>query len=120
MRCPGEELDTRGELASGIDQQPFAFPNKETVGSNNICMEEKNHQFGTNRGERYKCSINQCESHVRSGLDTKSLSIDSRDSRKLKFLVDTGAEISIIKSSSLTAGVEYQLCEGVDTKRISF
>jgi hypothetical protein len=48
-----------------------------------------------------------------------SLSIDSRDSRKLKFLVDTGAEISIIKSSSLTAGVEYQLCEGVDIKGIS-
>ena len=64
-------------------------------------------------------SINQCESHVRSGLDTISLSIDSRDSRKLKFLVDTGAEISIIKGSSLSPGVEYQLCEGVDIKGIS-
>jgi hypothetical protein len=81
--------------------------------------EKKIHEFGTNRGECYKFSINHCESHVKSGLDTISLSIDSRDLRKLKFLVDTGAEISIIKSSSLTAGVEYQLCEGVDIKGIS-
>jgi hypothetical protein len=65
-----------------------------------------------NPGERYKFSINQCESHVRSGLD-------SRDTRKLKFLVDTGAEISIIRRSSVTPGVEYQLYEGVDIKGIS-
>ena len=58
--------------------------------------EGKNHKFGTNRGERYKFSIDKCESHVRSGLDTISLSIDSRDTRKLKFVIDTGAEISVI------------------------
>ena len=78
----------------------------------------KNQKFSTNAGERYTFSINQFESHVRSGLDTISLNIDSRDSRKLKFLVDTGAEISMSKSSSLTPGVEYQLCEGVDIKGI--
>jgi hypothetical protein len=81
--------------------------------------ERKNHKFSVDPGARYKFSINQCESHVRSGLDTISLSIDSRDTRKLKFLVDTGAEISIIRSSSLTPGVEYQLCKGVDIKGIS-
>jgi len=48
-----------------------------------------------------------------------SLNIDSRDTRKLKFLIDTGAEISIIRSSSLTPGVSYQLHEGVDIKGIS-
>ena len=81
--------------------------------------EGKNRKFSTNAGERYMFSINQSESHVSSGLDTISLSIDSTDSRKLKFLIDTGAEISVIKSSSLTPGVEYQLCEGVDIKGIS-
>jgi len=41
------------------------------------------------------------------------------DTKKLKFLIDTGAEISIIRSSSLTPGVNYQLHEGVDIKGIS-
>jgi hypothetical protein len=37
----------------------------------------------------------------------------------MKFVVDTGAEISIIRRSSLTPGVEYQLCEDADIKGIS-
>src|SRR5215469_11627239 len=41
----------------------------------------------------HKFSVNKCESHVKSDLDTISLRIDSRDTRKLKFLIDTGAEI---------------------------
>ena len=64
-------------------------------------------------------SVNQCESHVKSDLDTISLSNDSRDARKLKFLIDTGAEISLIRSSSLTPGVNCQFHEGVDIKAIS-
>jgi hypothetical protein len=56
---------------------------------------------------------------MKSELDTISLSIDSRDTVKLKFLIDTGAEISIIRSSSLTPGVEYQMQDGVDIKGIT-
>ena len=55
---------------------------------------------------------------MKSDLDTMSFSIDSRYARKLKFLIDTGAEISIIRSSSLTPGVNYQFHEGVDIKGI--
>ena len=69
--------------------------------------------------ESHRFSVNQCESHVKSDLDTISLSNDSRNARKLKFLIDTGAEISIIRSSSLTPGVNYQFHEGVDIKEIS-
>ena len=69
--------------------------------------------------ETYRFNVNQCESHVKSDLDTISLNIDSRDTRKLKFLIDTGAEISIIRSSSLTPGVSYQLHKGVDITGIS-
>jgi hypothetical protein len=67
----------------------------------------------------HKFNTNQCESHAKSNLDTISLSIDSRDARELKFLINTGAEIPVIRSSSLTPGVEYQLHEGVDIKGIS-
>jgi hypothetical protein len=81
--------------------------------------QSESYQFSLNTDERYKFSINQCENHVRSGMDTVSLSIDSKVSKKLKFLIDKGAEISIIISSSLTPGVEYQLYEGVDIKGIS-
>ena len=69
--------------------------------------------------EDHKFSINQCESRGKSDLDTISLNVDSRHTKKLKFLVDTGAEISIIKSSSLTPGFNYQLHEAVDIKGIS-
>jgi hypothetical protein len=120
MRCPGKELDTFGKRSAGAGPQPVASPDKKTVGCNITCRDEvKNHKFSIEPGASYKFSINQCESHVKSGLDTICLSIDSRDTRKLKFLIDTGAEISIIRSSSLTRGVEYQLYEGVDIKGIS-
>jgi hypothetical protein len=68
---------------------------------------------------RHEFSVNQCEKHIKSDLDTISLSIDSTDTRKLKFLIDTGAEISVTKSSGLTPGVEYQLQEGVVIKGIT-
>jgi len=72
-----------------------------------------------NEDRSHEFSINQCESHARSDLDMISLNNDSTELKKLKFLIDTGAEISIIRSSSLTPGVEYQLHEGVDIEVIS-
>ena len=56
---------------------------------------------------------------MKSDLDTISLNVDTRDVKKLKFLIDTGAEISVIKGSSLNPGVNYQLHEGADIKGIS-
>jgi hypothetical protein len=67
----------------------------------------------------HRFSINQRERHVKSYPDTISLNISPRDTVKLKLQIDTGAEISIIRSSSLTRGVNYQLHEGVDIKGIS-
>ena len=96
MRCLEKGLDTCGKRTSGTDAQLVVSLDEKIVGCNLTCMEEcKSHKF----------RVNQCESHVKSDLDTISLSIDSRDNRKLKFLIDTGAEISIIRSSSLTPGV---------------
>jgi hypothetical protein len=68
--------------------------------------------------EGHKVSVKQCESHMKSDLDT-FLNIYSRDTKKLKVLIDTGAEILIIRSSSLAPGIEYQLQEGVDLKGVS-
>ena len=85
-------------------------PDEWAIGCNITCRDDC---------EGHKFSINQCESHGKSDLDTISLNVDSRDTKELKFLVDTGVEISIIKSSSLTPGVNYQLHEGVDIKGIS-
>ena len=110
MRCPEEVLDTIRKRASGADGQPVVSPDEKAIGCNITCRDDC---------EDYKFSINQCESHGKSDLDTISLNIDSRDTKKVKFLIDTGAEISIIKSSSLTLGVNYQLHEGVDIKEMS-
>jgi hypothetical protein len=110
MWCPEEVLGTIGKRASGADAKPVLSPDEKAIGCNITCRDEC---------EDYKFSINQCESHGKSDLDTISLNVDSRDTKKLKFLIDTGAEISMVKSSSLTPGVNYQLHEGVDIKGIS-
>jgi len=63
MRCPGKELDTCGKRISGTDAQLVVSPDKKTVGCNLTCMDEY---------ESHKFSVNQCESHVKSDLDTIS------------------------------------------------
>jgi hypothetical protein len=86
------------------------------------CESQENSDLNTSSIDENECRkfiINQCESHGKSDLDTISLYIDSRDSRKLKFLIDTGAKISIIGSSSLTPGVEYQWHKEMNIKGIS-
>jgi hypothetical protein len=86
------------------------------------CESQENSELNTfciNENEGRKFSISQCESHGKSDMDRISLYFDSRDSRKLKFLIDTGTEISIIRSSSLTPGVKYQWHKGMEIKGIS-
>ena len=103
MQCPREKLDTIGKRTSGADEQSIVSPDEEALGCKLICRDDY---------EGYKFSINQCESHLKSDLDTISLNVNTRDVKKLKFLIDTGAEISIIKGSSLNPGVNYQLHKG--------
>jgi hypothetical protein len=79
----------------------------------------KKRKFFIGPRERYKFSIDHCGRRESSGLDTIFFIIDSRDMRKLKFLVDTVDEILVISSSSLTPGVEYQLYVGFYIKGIS-
>jgi hypothetical protein len=81
--------------------------------------EGESHRFSIIQCESHRFSVNQCESHEKSDLDTISFNTDSRDTRKLKFLIDTGAKISINRRSSLTPGVNYQLHERIDIKEIS-
>ena len=108
MPCPREKLDTIGKRTSGAGEQPIVSPDKEAFDCKFICRDDY---------ERYKFSINQCESHVKSDLDI-SLNVNTRDVKKLKLLKDTGAEISIIEGSSLKPGVKYQLHKNVDIKGI--
>ena len=98
-------VDENGDHSLNVVQSG----SQENSDINMCCVGENNHRF----------RVNQCESHGRSELDTISLFINSRDSRKLKFLIDTGAEISIIRSSCLTSGDEYQWHKGMDIKGIS-
>jgi hypothetical protein len=101
----------------------FCIDEDESYTFNEIqCESQECSELKTLCRDENKCntfSINQCESHANSGLDTIYLYIDSRDSRKLKFLIDTGAEISIIRSSSLIPGVEYDWHKRMEIKGIS-
>jgi hypothetical protein len=108
MQCPEEELDTVGKRKFGAGVQPVDSPGQEILGCDLNCRDDY---------EKYKFSINKCESHVKSDLDT-ILNVNTRDEKKLKFLIDTGAEISIIKGSSLNSGVNYQLRKSVEIKGI--
>ena len=44
------------------------------------------------------------------------MKINTRDAKKVKFLIDTGAEISIIKSFSLNVRASYQSRKSVEIK----
>ena len=71
MRCPRKEFDTFGKRSAGAGPQPVASPDEKTVSCNITCRDEvKNHKFSIEPGAGYKFSINQCESHIKSGLET--------------------------------------------------
>ena len=93
----------------GIDEQPDYSSQQET-GCDLNCRD--------NHG-KYKFNMNYCENRRKSDLDTISLKIDGRVSKEVKFLIDTGAEISIIKESSLNDAVSYKVRKGVEIKGIS-
>ena len=57
-------------------------------------------------------AVNECEEHCRSGLDTVTVGVDLGRTEKLKFLIDTGAEISVVRSNRLRPGFNYELTKG--------
>ena len=63
--------------------------------------------------------IHECKSHIRSNLDTIQLRADKGKENKLTFLLDTGADLSVIKMSSLQPGIKYSLKGGINIKGIS-
>jgi len=63
--------------------------------------------------------IDECEKHCKSKLNTITVRVHSSKTNKLKFLTDTGAEISIIKGASLKPGVKYESTKGINVRGIS-
>jgi hypothetical protein len=63
--------------------------------------------------------VNECKNHVRSSLDTVTLSLCPSKIDRVKFLVDTGADISIIKESSLKPECDFKIDKSVEIKGIS-
>ena len=63
--------------------------------------------------------INECEKHCNSTLDTVTVEVDLGKPEKLTFLIDTGAEISIVKSARLRPEINYEPTKGIDVKGIS-
>ena len=93
----------------GIGEQPDGSSHQEILG----CELNRRDNY-----EKYKFSVNHCENHMKSDLDTISLKINNRDSKEVKFLIDTGAEISLIKEASLNSEASYKLREGAKIKGI--
>jgi hypothetical protein len=46
-------------------------------------------------------AINECEEHSKLRLDTVTVGVDLGRTEKLRFLIDTGAKISIVKGARL-------------------
>ena len=63
--------------------------------------------------------INECEEHCKSKLDTITVRVPSSKTEKLQFLIDTGAEISIVKGKSLKTGTNYEPTKGINMKGMS-
>jgi hypothetical protein len=64
-------------------------------------------------------TVNKCTDHDETGLDTITINTDSSKSGKLKFLIDTGAEISIVKDTSMNPGIIYESTKKINLKGIS-
>jgi hypothetical protein len=64
-------------------------------------------------------TINKCTDHDETGLETIKINTDSNKSGKLKFLIDTGAEISIVKDTSMNPGIIYESTKKIYLKGIS-
>jgi len=67
-------------------------------------------------------AINECEEHCKSRLDTVTVGVDLGRTEKFRFLIDTGAEISIVRivrSARLRPEINYEPTEGTDVKGIS-
>jgi len=109
MQYPEEKLDCCGKRLQGIAEQPDGSSHQEILG----CELNSRDNY-----EKYKFSVNHCENHMKSDLDTISLKIHNRDSKEVKFLIDTGAEISLIKEASLNSEASYKLREGAKIKGI--
>jgi hypothetical protein len=62
--------------------------------------------------------VNECKKHCKSRLDTVTRT-DSSKTGKLKFLIDTGAESSVVKYTSMNSGINYDTTNGINIKGIS-
>jgi hypothetical protein len=63
--------------------------------------------------------INECEKHLKSDLDTVTLVVDKSKNEKLKFLIDTGADISVVRDTSLKPECDYRPDKIIQIKGIS-
>jgi len=54
-----------------------------------------------------------------SRLDTVTIGVDLGKTRKLRFLIDTGAEICIIRGTKLKLEVNFEPANGISVKGIS-
>ena len=93
-------MDQVGKRGSGVCEQPTNCPDQETVG----CSPFK---------------IHECKSHIRSNLDTIQLRVVLGKGNKLTFLRETGADLFVIKGSSLQPGIKCLLKGGINIKGIS-
>jgi hypothetical protein len=64
-------------------------------------------------------TINECEKHSKSKLDTITVRVHLSKAEKLKFLIDTREEISIVKGASLKPGFNYEPTKGINVRGIS-
>jgi len=63
--------------------------------------------------------INECEKHCKSRLDIVTAGVDLGRTEKLKFLIHTGAEISVVRGTRLRPGFNYDPTKGINIKGIS-
>lgn len=63
-------------------------------------------------------TVNECKEHYKSELDTIPIRVDFSKTGKLKFLIDTGAKISVVKGTSLGPEFRSESTKGINIKGI--
>ena len=112
-------MDQVGKRGNGNLEQPEDCPTQKVNGCPQFKVDTCQNRQELNSDSNPPFKINECEKHARSNLDTVTLTVDLSRTDKLKFLVDTGADISVVRDSSLKPGCDFKHDNVIEIKGIS-
>ena len=111
--CPRDSINACDKLINEVSDC-----SQSSLNDSNGCMKHGKLRLDNQVNCYPRILVNECEVHCMSRLDTVTVGVDQGKTEKLRFLIDTGAEISIIRGTSLKPGINFEPTNGINVKGI--